>query len=260
MEIQASRINFKTRRAHCDFCEQDIIFPRRHSTASPNAVIALNQAKEFFLSGDIRSAVASAQTAVEMVPKHVAALYIIAYYKAFATEVKSRVPLDTLFSETLPDAEFETEEEELFKELLLRTAPHSITYEEQILTKFTEYDDPAELAAFAERFCPYAIAKRINTEWFSPSMQTVYQNMTTIANVPKTWYALYQSLSKNPASPLSDNSFYLKTKSARFYQGYVLPIGQLLGKIGDPTLRTKFLSVFNNTKALYERRMKEAGA
>ncbi len=254
MPIPASIIDFKTRRAHCDFCGQDVIFPKRTSTASPNAVIALNQARDFFLNGDFKSAVTCAQTAVEMVPNHVAALYIIAYYKAFNADVKNRTSLDKLFNEILPEAEFEAEEEEIFKQLLLKTILHSITYEEQILDKFNAFDDDNELGEFVEQFCPFSISKRVNMDWLTPKLANVYKEISKKTSIPKTCYALYLSLTKNPDSPFV-GGFFLRTKTARYYNEYLLPIGEVFNNISDQAVKTKFVSVYNKVKQQCEEKM-----
>lgn len=257
MPVPADRINYRTRRAHCDFCGQEIIFPKRNSTASPSAVHALNQARDFFFSGDFNSALRCAQTVVEMVPKHAAALYIIAYHKAFVADIKNRVSLDNLFNEVLPDAEFEIEEEELFKSLLLKTMSHSIDYEEQILEKFVEYDDAKEVAEFMEQFCPYAISKRVSIEWFTPDLAATYATVSARTSIPKTCYALFTSLSKNPDSPLSDGTFYLKTKAKRFYDNYLLPVGKVINNMADQTFRAKFVAVYDKVRSQFENQMSE---
>ncbi len=256
MTIPATSINFKTRQAHCDFCGQNVIFPKRNSTASPNAVIAINQSRDFFLSGDFKSAVSCAQTAVEMVPNHVAALYIIAYYKAYVAEVKNRASLDRLFYEILPDAEFEIEEEEIFKQLLIKTVIHSIAYEEQILDKFLCYDDRGELSEFVEQFAPYAIAKRNDVSLLSSKMFYIYKEISKKTSIPKTWYALYLSLTKNSNSPFSSDTFFLRTKTELFYREYLLPVGEIFENISDMTVKSKFIGVYKKLKEQYEQKMK----
>ncbi len=256
MPVEASAINFKTRRAFCPWCQKNVIFPKRNSTASPNAVSALNEAYNFFLEKNFESAKNCAETVVSMVPNNVAALYILAYYKAFSAPIKNRSSLDKLFNETLPDAEFEIEEEEMFKELLLKTILHSGEYEEQIIGKFIEYDDENELCDFVEKFCPFIIARQVNTEWFTQNMVKCLKECSAITNIPKTWYALYVSISKSPDSPILKNTFYLKTKSSRFYSEYILPIGEIFAQIKDETLKKKFVSAYNKVKMEFEQKLK----
>ena len=255
IQIPPSAINFKTRRAHCEFCGQNIIFPKKSSTASPNAVHALNEATKFFLQKNFDSAKSEAETVVSMVANNVPALYIIAYYNAFVAPVKKRDALDHLFNEVLPEAELEIEEEELFKDLVLKTILHTCDYHEQILSKIVEYDDPKEAAEFIEQFSPYVITKSANIEWFTKGVADKYRQLTRTADIPKTWYALLLSISKNPQSPLLTGDFYLKTKTANYYSHYVLPIGEILENISNAELKNKFVPVYKKTRAEYEQKM-----
>lgn len=255
MPIPPDKINFKTRRAYCDFCAQNVIFPRRTSTASRSAREAIRNAEVSFFSGDINSAVHFAQTAVEMVPDHVGALYIIAYHKAFVADVKNRTLLNKLFSDILPNAEFDDEEEELFKRLLLTTILHTVEYEEDILLKFSAYDDDAEVADFVEKFSPFAINKRNNINWLTPDLVDIYKEISRKSNIPKTWYAMYQSLIKNQDSPFVANTFFLRTKTKRYYDEYLVPIGQIFASIGDSALKEKFVNAYNKVKTQCEQRM-----
>lgn len=255
MPVSPGEINFKTRRAHCDFCDRDIIFPKRNSSASPSAVHALNEAKRFFIEKNFVSAKSCAETAVSMVPDNMCALYVIAYYNAFVASVKRRDSYDSLFKEKLPDAVFEIEEEEMFKELLVKTVLHSCDYEEQIVCKFAEFDDPKELGGFIDVFCPFTISKRATYSWLTPNLADAYAQIAARASIPKTCYALLMSVAKNPDSPLATGQFFLKTKAQNFYQNYLLPIGNILDRIRDGEIKQKFAGVFNKMKADYEEKM-----
>ncbi len=255
MPVEASAMNFKTRRAHCDFCGKEIIFPKRSSTASPNAVHALEEATRFFMEKNYASAKTCAETVVSMVPGNAPALYIIAYYNAFVAPVKNRSSLDRLFKETLPDVEFEIEEEEAFKSLLIKTILYASIYEEEIICKFVEFDDASEAAEFIENFCPFTIAKRTTYTWLTPELVDAFKAISKKAAIPKTWYALLVSVSKNPESPLATGQFYLRTKSANFYNNYLLPVGEILSCISDQTMKTKFVTVFNKLKADFEAKL-----
>lgn len=254
--IEASAINFKTRRATCMFCGKEVIFPKRNSTASPNAVHALNEAKSFFFDKNFTSAKSCAEQVVSMVPENAPALYIIAYYNAYIAEVKSRDSMERLFDQTLVDAELEIEEEECFKELLLKTIYHSCDYEEQIVKKFVEYDDAKELLQFIDTFCPVVITKRPSTLWFTPKMAQLYAQCAKKATIPKTCFALLTAISKNPDSPLVTGDFFLRTKTMNFYNNFVVPIGTIIGSMADAQLRAKFTGAYNKVKAEFESKMK----
>ena len=255
MPLEATAINFKTRRAFCPWCQKNVIFPKRNSTASPNAESALNEAYAFFLDKNFESAKNCAETVVSMMPNNVAALYILAYYKAFSAPIKNRSSLDKLFNEILPDAMIEIEEEEMLKQLLLKTILHACEYQDQIINKFVEFDDAKELCEFVENFCPFVIAREVNIDWFTPNMISCLKECSALTNIPKTWYALYVSITKNPDSPILKNTFYLKTKSSRFYSDYILPIGEIFSQIKDETLKRKFVGAYNKVKEEFEQKL-----
>ena len=253
--VPANRIDFKTRRADCEWCGQAIIFPKKSSTASPNAIHALDEATKFFLQKNFDSAKREAETVMSMVSSNVPALYIIAYYNAFIAPVKNRHSLDQLFKETIFEVPFEIEEEEAFKDLILKTILHTCDYHEEIIKRFIEYDTPKEAAEFIEQFSPYVIAKSNNTEWFTEGTREAFKELSKKAVLPKTWYSLLVSISKNPQSPLLTGAFYLKTKSTNFYNNYVLPIGEILKCIQNEEIRNKFLPVYTKMCAEYQQKL-----
>lgn len=255
--IDASLINFKTRRAKCIWCGKEIIFPKKNSTASPNAVIALEEGVKFFLEKNFESAKTCAETVVSMVPQNLPALFILAYYNAFISTIKSRKSWETLFTEKLQDATMEIEEEEVFKTLLLKTILYSCEYEEEIICKFIEFDDIEEATQFIEQFCPITISKRNNVEWFTTKYKDALCRVTTQTNIPKTWFSLLSSISKNPDSPLMTGEFYLKTKSMNFYKEYLLPIGEILNQIKEEDLKKKFVSAYEKIKLYFESKLKK---
>lgn len=255
--IPANNLNHKTRRAKCIFCGNEMIFPKRNSTASPNAKDALEKGVRFFLEKNFASAKACAETVVSMMPENnLPALYIIAYYNAFIADVKSRTSWDNLFKEDLPDAVMEIEEEEEFKKLLLKTILHSSDYEEKIICKFVEFDDINEAAEFIEQFCPIAISRRSNVDWFTSRLKDAFLKVTKDADIPKTWFSLLTAINKNPDSPIVTGEFYLKTKSKHFYENYVLPVGEIIDSISNKELRVKFLSAYNKVKTDYIDKLK----
>lgn len=86
-------------------------------------------------------------------------------------------------------------------------------------------------------------------------MAEVYLAITRRTAIPKTWYALYASIKKNPDSPLKTGQFFLKTKCKRIYEEYVLPIGKILDSIQDDALRNKFHQAYESTRSTYEKAM-----
>lgn len=250
--VPISAIDFKTRKATCTHCWEEVAFPKRTSTASPSATHALNEAKDFFLQANFSSAKTCAETALTMVPKNMPALYIIAYYNAFVAPVKNRGTLDNLFKTVIQDADFEVEEEEMFKELIIATMLHSMEYEEQIIDRFNAFDNPQEIADFMEKYCPVAIAKRTSCEWFTKGLADLYLAVSAKAKIPKTLFALLKSIEKGEDSPIRNDSFYLKTKSLNYYNNYVVPIGKILEGYCDGEWRVKFVNAFKKTEAKFK--------
>ena len=243
--FDSSRLDMKTRRGVCAMCGCEVVFPKRHLTASPNAVLALEEGTRLFLSGNFESAKTCAETAISMSRDNVSALYIANYYKAFRAEVKNSRGLDDLFNRIIPDAEMEIEEEEMFKQCVIKTIAHSKEYEQQLISRFVEYDDANELGEFVEAFCPFAIMSRQSFAWLTPAMLALYLEVTKKTNIPKTWYALYTALLKNPDSPFVGNTFFLKTKTERIKHEIVEPIGEIFNAIKDGAMKAKFTSAYN---------------
>lgn len=257
-EIPSNLINFKTRHATCPWCGLEVVFPKRHSTASPNAQIAIEEAYNLFMSDNFDSSLKCAEHALTMVNTSAVATFIIDYYKSFVAFNKNTKSIESFFLNKLPNFDFEIEEEEMLKNMLYRKALKVGVYEEQILEKFEEYDDSKELSEFVENFSPILIGKRENFNWLTSNMIEVYKKITRKTSIPKTWYALYSSLVKNPESPLQNDSFYLKTKTNRIYIECILPIGEILNLIEDSNYKEKFSKGYLKIKTVYELKMKNS--
>ena len=255
--IPADRIDFKTRTAYCDFCCQTIRFPKQHSHNSPSLSIALEETLKLFMAGNVESAKSEAETVLSLSSGNPAAHFVISYYKAYIAEIKSSSVIKKYFETTWKDALFEIEEEEMCKQMLLKTVLRSAEFEEQILGKLMEYDDPKEMADFIEKFSPTAISTRRDIRWFTPAMASIYKELTLKCNLPKTWYALYSVIRKNPDSPLFSNDFFLKTKTRIFYEDYLLKVGDIFSGIKDERWRKEFNGAFLKLKKDFEAKMQQ---
>jgi DNA-directed RNA polymerase subunit RPC12/RpoP len=255
--IPADQVDVKRRRGYCRFCGLESIFPKKRSTASPNAVIALEEASKLFNVGNFESAKECAETAISMSRDNAGALYIINYHKSYASKLKSSKGLETFFTETLPNSELELEEEEMFKQSLLKTIHHSCDYEKYILKKFVEFDDDDELLEFVESFCPFSILAHKSIEWFDAELIEIYKEISRRIVIPKTWFALYKAMQKNPDSPFAEDTFYLKTKARRVYDSFILPIGDIYNSIKDETNKAKFLSGYKKLHDVYVAKMNQ---
>ncbi|MBR2904009.1 MAG: hypothetical protein IKC37_05105 [Clostridia bacterium] len=256
--IPADRIDFKTRIGKCPSCRKDRYFPRRTLNSSTGVLAKLGSVVNFFKDKNFTSAYRAAETILMTAVDNAAALFVIAYCKAFTGEPRTRANLDKLFNETLPTLEFDEEELEALKELLIAGAPHLGDYEEQILSSMLA-NDPQGVAAFADAFSPYIVMKRSNVNWCTPKIWETYKGISAQGNMAKVWYALYVCIEKNPDSPYVNDNFFLKTKTQRFYDTYVEQVGQVFDSIQDDKMRAKFKGAFLNKKQDFINKMNEGG-
>ena len=183
------------------------------------------------------------------------ALFIIAYYEAYVATVKSRDEMNKFFYETLATIDFADDEMEAFKEIIHHAVYHVADYEKVILKTLVEKDGIVATAKFIEDFSPYLINKRASIEWFDNEMCEIYAKITEQADIPKTWYALYQGITKNPASPEASQSYHLKTATKVFYESYVLGVGKIFSGIKDEKLKAQFGGAFNKIDTMIKYKM-----
>lgn len=257
--LPADCIDFKTRRAVCPACGNLVTLTRKSINTSETVVHDVENAVRFFCDGNFDSARRYAESVLSVAVDHAAALYILAYYSAFVAENKNRTHLEKFFNETLLDLDCDEEELEALKKIMLKTLGHLADYEKIILKKLSATQRPKDLAEFVESFCPYLIGKRINIDWFDSEMVDLYYFITLSADIPKTWYALFVSISKNPDSPEAGNTFYLRTKTERFYREYVLGIEKVFSGIKTDVLKAKFNGAFCKKKEELINKMKSNG-
>lgn len=257
--ITAENIDFKTRRAVCPSCGNLVILTRKTLNSSESVLHDLENAVRFFSEHNYDSAKRYAEAALSVAVDNTAALFIIAYYSAYCAENKTRKHIDRFFTETLSDIEFDEEELQAFKTVVLKSVLHVVDYEKIILSKMLESLSVDELAEFTDSFSPYIICKRSNIDYLDSEMTEIYTRITERVDVPKTWYALFQSIIKNPASPELDGTYYLKTKTERFYNEYVLRIGMIFEHIKSEALKAKFNSAFCKKKEEIYSKMYKGG-
>lgn len=257
--IPAECIDFKTRRAVCPSCGNLVILKRRDINNSDKVVYDIKNAIGYFLDGNYEIANHFAESALSVAVDNAAALFIIAYYCAYSAEIKTRKYIDKYFYETLPDLELDGEEAEQCKKLWLKVVPHLVDYEKIILTKMLETQSASDLGAFVDSFSPYAIARRTNSEWLDVEMADLYKTINGQVDIPKTWFALYGSLGKNPDSPEIGDTYYLTTKASRFFNNYILRIGEIFSAIKSEALYRKFNGAFSNEKEKIKSKLKQAG-
>ncbi len=247
--IPADRIDFQTKRATCPYCGNLVVLTRKSINTSQGVLHDLENAVRFFIDNNFDSAKRYAESLLSVSVDNAVGLFIIAHFKAFKAEAKSRLLLDKFFKEELPEIDFDTEELESFTKIILHVLFNLADYEKEIVSAMVQFLPKKELGQFIDAFSPYLITKRSSINWFDAGMKEAYKNVTMITDVPKTWYALFQAMLKNPDSPEVENNYYLKTKAERFYNEYVLGIGEIFSNIGNAELKNKFNGAYEKKAA-----------
>ncbi len=242
----------KKRTYSCEWCGTTSVIAKSHSTVSGNAKANLDEAVKLFLSGNFESAKSMAEMVAAQESNNFTSLFIIEFYHAYIDDVKDSAAMTRVFKGRLPDFEFDVEDEDTFKDLMLHTIPRMQQYEPEILQKILDYDDPKEAAEFMEKFSPACVQLRRNLNWFTPQLANIYQQLAAKAYTPKFWMSLYYTMTKNPESPLVANDFHLKTKATRIYNDVIIPIGKIYDNIGNPEMRVKFQAGFKQVKAKFD--------
>lgn len=253
--FRADNIDRKKRIAYCRMCEAWKVIPKQHSNNSVDLQASLDEAVSLFKTGNFASARRCAETAISLSKRNAVAIYIVSFCDAFTESYKNTKKYEDYFLQQFPEFILEYEEEELLKQLLFVTRSRSVEYECEILKKFCEYDDPSELSAFVEKFCPTAIAYRNDSDWLTPDMVETYKAVSQKCSIPNTWLALYNAMLKNPDSPLSNDSFYLKTKAERIYENFILKIGEIFESINDEANKQKFTGAFAKVQKVYQAKL-----
>lgn len=259
-DFDMANVDTKKRIGYCFYCRAYRPIPKKHSNNPADLQARLDEAVSLFKSGNFSSARRCAEAAISLSEKNAVANYIVSFCDAFTESFKETKKYEDYFLRRFPDYELEIEEEELLKQLLIATRNRSMEFECEILKKFCEYDDPEELAAFVDKFSPACIQKRPDISFMSEEMMNVYGDISEKCLIPQTWLALYNSMLKNPDSPLSNDSFYLKTKSERVYKEFILRIGNIFNRIKDTASHTKFFGAFEKVQTVYETKLAKANS
>ena len=255
--ISFGNVDFTTRRAHCEWCENDVVLPRQEIVGSEKVSQELKQAIRFFTEKDFEMAQKYAEDILSTSVDNAVGLFIRGYIRAFVNHLKNRDTINKLLGQTLIDIAGDMTDEELdgFKKCVLSVAPNIVEFEEQILAGLLTCD-PEGIVAFTEQFSPMCIMKRTDIEWANENIFRIYKEIGSRGPIAKTWYALFSGVLTNPWSPYKAG-FHLKTRTKAFYDNYVERIDALFNAIPDETLRAKFYGAFTNKKQDFVAKMNQ---
>lgn len=253
--IPEQYINFKERTAKCPYCNSFVQLPRKTLNSSDAVIQDMAQAVRFFCEGNYDSARNHAERTLSVSFDNAVALFVIAYYNAYCAPVKTFKGLDIFFKETLQSIELEAEEADGFKKVVLCKGLQLGDYEKYILKALSNSTAAQPINTFIDEFSAPLIVRRKTIDWFDEEMCMVYAFMSQYVEIPKTWYALYQGIVKNPDSPEAANTYYLKTKTERFFNSYVLGVGKVFESIQSEAMRAKFLPAYQKIRDAMKAKM-----
>ena len=166
--------------------------------------------------------------------------------------------LEEFFNKT-EGLELDSEEVEALMQLFLASPKRLVDFEEKIIkmiaTNYQSEKQIPKLLTFFDQLCPYFIANRTSYTFLTPDLASMYQELASVCDIPKTCYSLYNAIAKIPDSPVVNDSFFLKVKCQNFYNNFVLPIGEIMKAMKTPEQRQKFSGAFETRRAQFKAKM-----
>ena len=244
----------KTRQGECEYCGNYVTYPRRVFNQSSSVTNQWPGVLRSFEAKLYNEARAQASDVLAVAVDHAPALCVQAFYYGFVAEVKRADQMKRFF-EQLEEIDLDPEEGDDLIKMFLMVAPKLWDYEDEILGWAVNHADNGQLLELVENFSPSLILRRTNIDFFTPQMAQIYKGIAARVTAPKTCYALMTAMVRNPDSPYPKNSFFLKTKTARFYQDFVLPLGEILNAMADQATKEKFMHAYKAKRAELEQKM-----
>lgn len=248
-------IDYKTRKGTCEFCGSVVTFPRKTFNSSSNVVNELPICLRSFDEKRFADARAHAESVLAVAIDNGPALYARTYYEAFAAVTRNSERLGEFFKQ-INDIDMDGEEVQALKKMFLSTVNKLGDYEEELLQWAVANLAPSELGNFTEAVSPLLIGKRTSIDFFTPKLAKTYKEIASLCPIPKTCYALLQAITNNPDSPYPENQFFLKTKTKRFHDEFVLPVGEIIQSMDSPELKNKFYRAYQARLNDMEKQMK----
>lgn len=208
-----------------------------------------------FANRDFASALKSSDEILALDASNVVALYIRSF-NDYVFNKKMRA-LDEYFSQ-LSSVALAVDKEQLgqLEQLFISSKGKIAHYEPQILSFVLENScqDPANAASvcqFVDSFSPYLIGTQNSHDFLTPELAGIYKNLSGYCSILKTCFALLGAIENNPDSPLKNGQYYLRSKSQKFYDDFVKPVGEIIYNIKSPKNRPQFVEAFDKKKQLY---------
>jgi hypothetical protein len=220
-------------------------------------VLSRRNAINFFVDGKYDDAKHYAMEVLNIAMDNAPAMFIMAYYEEFTEKRNDSIKS---YFQRIKDLALEYDEVREMINLIKASAYRMVSYEEDIIELFAKNmqsdESRDELRTILDTLCPYFISKRTSSDYLNENLTGMYKELIGHCGIPRTCFALLDSIEKNPDSPYVDRSFYLHAKCEYYYEHYVVPIGDIIGTMGNDEWGNKFRSVYEAKKNNY---MKDAG-
>lgn len=248
-------IDYKTRKGTCSWCGNIVSIPRKIFNSDGKVRNDIPCLIKNFKEKRYREALSNAENIFSVAIDYAPALFVRAYYESYVSDIKNSNKMADFFAQ-LSELDLDAEEVEFLKEMFMLSIFKLDAYEHDILTWALANLPDDDLLKFVDDFSPRIIGKRINIDFFVDGNGESYKEIAKKCSVPKTCYALLTAIRSNPDSPFLGNKFFLKTKTQRFYNDFVLPVGEIISSMSSFELKGKFYQVYKQLRSTYENKMK----
>lgn len=235
----------KTRKLICHQCGKEEYYSRATLNKNGKVIFAKDNAKKFFINGDMENSRHYALEVLNIFMDNVPAKFIVSYYDEVKNAKNSSIKD---FFETVKDIPLEYDEIRDLQELFIASARVLNDYEKEIIEisayNMQSVDDIKELEEFIDKICPYFIKNRLSADFMRDKGASYYEELANRLNIPKTCFALIKSIEENPESPYVSGSFSLQSKTRYFYENFVLVVGEVLNKMKESDYKAKLLMAY----------------
>ena len=236
----------------CNQCGKEEYYSRSTLNANSKVVYCRQNAINFFVNGKYDIASQFAHDVINISMDNAPALYILAFHdnRQFGQENSMRS-----FFKFAKQTMLEYDEINELMQLFLAVPYSLIENESDVITilaaNLQDLKDATVLCDFLDKLCPYLIGKRPSMSFLTKDMVEMYCELAEHCGIPKTCYALLNSIQTNPDSPYVSNTFFLKAKTRFFYENFVIPIGKIIDSMAPNQYKEKFQKAFIQRKNKY---------
>lgn len=235
----------QTRKLICHQCGKEEYYSRATLNKNGKVIFAKDNAKKFFMSGDMDNAKHYALEVLNIFLDNVPAKYIVSYYDEVKNARNSSIKN---FFDSIKEIALEYDEIRDLQELFIASARVLHDYEKEVIEvsakNMQSVDDIKELESFIDKICPYFIKNRLSSDFLKGEGASYYTELANRLNIPKTCFALVKSIDENPDSPYARNTFFLQSKTTYFYENFVLAVGSILNSMKESDYKVKLIMAY----------------